>query len=138
MGGEMSGRLVFAIITTLIEEAALAAVFLVGLPELGIETPLWLLIVVMVAWAALAVFAYRMGSRALKKKPLMGLPSVVGGRGTVVRALEPEGLIRIGSELWTARTDGETIDVGEEVVVVGQDRTRLIVRLGRLDSPPKT
>ena len=134
----MSGRLVLAIITTLIEEAALAAVFLVGLPELGIETPLWLLIVVMAAWVTLAVFAYRMGSRALKKKPLMGLPSVVGGRGTVVRALEPEGLIRIGNELWTARTGGETIDVGEEVVVVGQDRTRLIVRPGRLDSPPKT
>ncbi len=117
-----------AIVSTLLEEAAIAVVALVGLPQLGIEVPLWLLVVIMVAWAALAVFTYRMGSRALGRKPVAGLPSVVGSPGTVVSRLAPEGLVRVGGELWVAKASSGQIEVGEEVIVVTQDRTRLTVR----------
>jgi len=124
----MSGRLILAIVSTLLEEAAIAVVALVGLPQLGIEVPLWLLVVIMAAWAALAVFTYRMGSRALRRKPVAGLPSVVGSPGTVVSPLAPEGLVRVGGELWVAKASSGQIEVGEEVIVVTQDRTRLTVR----------
>ena len=117
-----------AIVSTLLEEAALAVIALVGLPQLGIEVPLWLLVVIMAAWAALAVFTYRMGSRALRRKPVAGLPSVVGSPGTVVSPLAPEGLVRVGGELWVAKASSGQIEVGEEVIVVTQDRTRLTVR----------
>jgi len=117
-----------AIVSTLLEEAAIAVVALVGLPQLGIEVPLWLLVVIMAAWAALAVFTYRMGSRALRRKPVAGLPSVVGSPGTVVSPLAPEGLVRVGGELWVAKASSGQIEVGEEVIVVTQDRTRLTVR----------
>ena len=60
----MSTRLAFAIFTTLLEEAVLAAVVLVGLPMLDMELPLGVLVALMVALAALAIFTYRMGSRA--------------------------------------------------------------------------
>ena len=117
-----------AIVSTLLEEAALAVIALVGLPQLGIEVPLWLLVVIMAAWAALAVFTYRMGSRALRRKPVAGLPSVVGSPGMVVSPLAPEGLVRVGGELWVAKASSGQIEVGEEVIVVTQDRTRLTVR----------
>jgi len=117
-----------AIVSTLLEEAAIAVVALVGLPQLGIEVPLWLLVVIMAAWAALAVFTYRMGSRALRRKPVAGLPSVVGSSGAVVSRLAPEGLVRVGGELWVAKASSGQIEVGEEVIVVTQDRTRLTVR----------
>jgi len=126
----MSVRLIWAIISTLLEETALAVVVLWGLPQLGIEIPLAGLIALMVAWAAFAVFTYRKGSRALKKKPVVGLSDMVGSKGEVVSRLDPEGLVRIKGELWKAESAAGRVDAGEEVTVVGQERLKLIVRKG--------
>ena len=124
----MSGRLIIAIVSTLLEEAALAAGVLWGLPRLGIHIPLWVLIIVMLAWGAYAVITYRMGSRALKRKPVIGLPDMTGSKGKVVNPLAPEGVIRIKGELWVAKSASGEIDTGEDVVVVGQDGLKLAVR----------
>ena len=94
----MTGRLIIAIISTLLEEAALAVIVLLGLPHLGIRIPLAGLIALMVAWGVYSVIIYRMGSRALKRKPVISLP-VTGSQGKVVSRLAPEGLVRIESEL---------------------------------------
>ena len=123
----MSARLIWAIASTLLEEVALVAVVLIGLPELDISVPLPILIIVMVVWAVVAVIIYRMGSRALRRKPMLGLLTLVGGKGKVVSLLDPEGVIRINGELWGARSAAQKIDVGEEVIVQRQDRTKLIV-----------
>ncbi len=123
----MSARLIWAILSTLLEEAALVAIVLIGLPELDISVPLPILIIVMVAWAVLAVIFYRMGSRALRRKPVVGLLDMVGGKGRVVSLLDPEGFIRINGELWLAKSAVGKIDVGEEIIVKEQDRTKLIV-----------
>ena len=123
----MRGRLIIAIVSTSLEEAALAVGVLWGLPKLGIHVPLWVLIMVMVAWAAFTVTTYRMGSRALRKKPVNGLTAMLGSEGEVVRPLVPEGLVRIKGELWRAKSVSGEIDTGEEVIVVGQDRLKLIV-----------
>ena len=123
----MSARLIWAIASTLLEEVALVAVVLIGLPEFGISVPLPILIIVMVVWAVVAVIIYRMGSRALRRKPMLGLLTLVGGKGKVVSTLDPEGVIRINGELWGARSAAQKIDVGEEVIVQRQDRTKLIV-----------
>jgi len=124
----MSARLVWAIISTLLEEAAIVAIVLWGLPRLDIEIPLAGLIALMVAWGAYSVITYRRGSRALRKKPLDGLPDMVGSQGEVVSPLDPEGLVRIKGELWQAESASGRIDTGEEVTVVRQDRLKLIVR----------
>ena len=126
----MTIRLILAIVSTLLEEAALAVVVLWGLPQLGIHIPLAGLIALMVAWGAYAVISYRIGSRALGKKPEVGLPHMVGSKGKVVSPLEPEGLIRIKGELWIAKSAGGRIDIGEEVTVAGQDGLKLVVRKG--------
>jgi|TARA_B100001971_G_C18149537_1_gene515039 membrane-bound serine protease (ClpP class) len=123
----MNARLIWAILSTLLEEAAMVALVRIGLPEFGIELPLGVLIAVMVAWATVAVIFYRMGSRALRRKPLVGLLTMVGGNGKVVSPLDPEGVIRISGELWRARSVIQKIDVGEEVIVKDQDGTKLIV-----------
>ena len=123
----MNARLIWAILSTLLEEAAIVALVRIGLPEFGIELPLGVLIAVMVAWATVAVIFYRMGSRALRRKPLVGLLTMVGGKGKVVSPLDPEGVIRISGELWRARSAIQKIDVGEEVIVKDQDGTKLIV-----------
>jgi len=124
----MTARLILAIFSTLLEEAALVVIVLWGLPQLGIHIPMAGLIALMAAWGALSVFIYRMGSRALRRKLIVGLPDMVGSKGKVVSPLAPEGLVRIKGELWVAKSTGRGMDTGEEVTVVGQDGLKLIVR----------
>ncbi len=123
----MTARLIFAIFSTLLEEAALVVIVLWGLPELGIHIPLAGLIALMAAWGAYSVISYRIGSRALRRKAVAGLPAMVGTKGKVVSRLAPKGMVRIKGELWGATSSGANIDAGEEVVVVGQDGLRLVV-----------
>lgn len=134
----MTARLIWAIISNLLEEAALVVVVLWGLPELGIHIPLAGLIALMVAWGVISVIVYRVGSQALRRKALAGLPAMVGTKGRVVRQLAPKGLVRIKGELWEAMSSGANVDVGEEVVVMGQDGLRLIVDKHSIDNSEGT
>jgi len=127
----MNARLIVAIVSTLLEEAALAVIVLFGLPELGIEIPLAGLIALMVVWLAVSVIIYRIGSRALRQKPLEKLPDMVGSRGKVVSPLAPEGLVRIEGELWVAKSASGKMNLGDKVAVVEQDGLRLVVRKDR-------
>jgi membrane-bound ClpP family serine protease len=132
----MTARLIIAIVTTALEEAAIAVIILWGLPELGVSLPLAFLIILMLAWAGFAVFTYRMGSRALRKKPEGGLSDMLGMRGEVVRSIDPEGMVRIRGELWKAKSAGRKIDTGAIVTVVGQKGLKLLVeREGKQKKP---
>jgi len=129
---KMSGRLVIAIISTIMEEATLAAVVFWGLPWLGVELPLWgsivLTIVLMAGWGTYTVMTYRMGSRVLEGKPLVGLPDMIGSKGEVMSRLAPDGLVKIRGELWVAKSASGELDRGREVIVVEQNRLKLVVR----------
>jgi membrane-bound ClpP family serine protease len=127
----MTPRLIVAIVTTILEEAALAAIVLWGLPALGINLNVGVLIALMAALAAFAVTIYRLGSRALGRKPVVGLPDMVGAVGRVVSDLAPEGTVRIKGELWEARAEGRKINAGADIIVVGQEGLKLIVRRER-------
>ena len=124
----MTGRLILAIVSTILEETAIVVIVLWGLPQIGVDIPLAGLIALMVAWGTYSVITYRMGSRALMKKPVISLPHMVGGKGKVVSPLAPEGLVKIKSELWVAESASGEIEPGAQVIVVAQDRLKLIVR----------
>lgn len=121
-------RLIIAIITTALEEAAIAVIVLWLLPKIDVNLPLFALVLIMLAWLGFSVFTYRLGSRALRRKPEGGLSDMLGMRGEVVRRLDPEGMVRIKGELWKAKSAGRKIETGEEVTVVGQMGLKLIVR----------
>jgi membrane-bound serine protease (ClpP class) len=126
----MTARLIIAIITTALEEAAIAVIVLWLLPKVDVRLPIFALVLIMLAWAGFAVFTYHLGSRALRRKPEGGLSDMLGTRGEVVRSLDPEGMIRIRGELWKAKSAGRKINAGEEVTVVGQKGLKLIVERG--------
>jgi len=126
-------RLAFAILATLGEEIALALFVLLGLPRLGVTIPLGGLIAMMAGLATYGVFSYRLGSRALLKKPLAGFTDMVGSKGTVVEPLAPRGTIKIKGELWEAESAEQKINAGEEVTVIGQQGLRLMVRRSGAD-----
>ena len=124
----MNIRLILAIASTLLEEAALAIIVLVGLPQLDIHLPLAVLIVLMVAWAAVAILVYRAGSRALDAGTTSGPDDIIGRQGKVVQPLQPDGLVRIGGELWRAKSSAGDIDSGHRVAIIERKGTMLIVR----------
>jgi len=126
--GDMKrSRLVIAILATLGEEIALALFILLGLPRLGIKLPLGGLIGMMAGLAAYGVISYRLGSRALLKKPMAGFTDMVGSKGTVIEPLTPRGTIKIKGELWKAESTEHHIDRGQDVIVVGRDGLKLMV-----------
>jgi membrane-bound serine protease (ClpP class) len=122
------GRLILAVISTILEEIAIVSIVFWALPEIDVHVPLPGLIAVMVAWGAYSVITYLVGSRALRKKHLVGLPNMVGSQGEVVHPLAPEGLVRIKNELWVAESAGGEMKPGGKVIVVGQYSLKLVVR----------
>jgi membrane-bound serine protease (ClpP class) len=130
---KISARLILAIVSTLLEEAALVAVVFWALPQVGIYIPLAGLFAMMVAWGVFSVFTYRKGTLALQRKPVVGLPAMIGCRGKVISPLAPDGVVKIKNELWEAKSGGRKINPGVEVTVLGQDGLRLIVRKSSAD-----
>jgi len=131
-------RLISAIFSTVLEEIAIVAVVFWGLPQLGIYIPLAGLIALMVAWGVFSVTIYRIGSRALRRRPVMGLPAMIGSKGKAISPLAPNGFVRIKGELWEAVSIGRRIDTGKEVIVVRQDRLKLVVRRSSADDSERT
>ncbi len=123
-------RLILAIFSNLIWEAALIAIWRWGLPQLGIQLPLFVLIIAMAGLAAYATISFRIGSQVLSLKETAGFTTVIGSKAKVMSPLTPEGLVKINSELWTAKSVEGNIDKGEEVTVVGQVGLKLLVRKG--------
>jgi len=124
----MTGRLILAIISTILEEVAIVVIVRWGLPQVEIQIPLWGLIMMMVAWATYSILTYRLGTRALMSKQVAGLPNMIGTKGKIASPLTPEGLVRIRGELWVAKSDGGEMKPGCEVTVVRQERLKLVVR----------
>ena len=124
----MESRLALYILSSVLEELALLAGLLWGLPRLGVEVPLGGFIGMMTGLTVWNVIAWRIGFRALLRKPLIGLETMVGIKGKAVSRLYPEGLVKVSGELWQAASEGEEIDPGEEIIVVRQVRLKLIVR----------
>ena len=124
----MRDRLILAVVSTLLEEVALVVIVIWGLPQLGIHIPLPGLITMMVAWGVASVIIFRTGSRALRKKPVLGLPEMIDSKAKAVSLLDPNGMVKIKGELWEAVSISGRIDTGEEVIVVGQDALKLVVR----------
>jgi len=116
-----------ALISACFEEGALAAIVLLGLPELGIVLPYWALALLMVLLAVNNTLFYWIGGRALRKPHLPGLPDMAGTAGTAVEQLAPVGLVTIRDELWRAKTTGVTIEAQTRVVVTHQKGLLLFV-----------
>lgn len=123
-----NGRINFAVVIDLLDEAVIVAVIIFGLPLLGVHVPLYVNILIGAAFLMYCVAFYVIGSRVLRKKPLSGFTSMVGTAGRVVNRLNPEGLVRIGSELWQAKAESGTIDAGTDIIVNGQRGLKLVVR----------
>ena len=130
-----TARLVLAIVSTLAVEAAMYTIWRWVLPDWGIEIPLAVLVALMIFWAVFAVVDFWFVTHVLRRQALVGLPTMIGSRGKVASPLAPEGQIKIRGEIWGAESVDHPIERGEEVMVVGQDGLKLIVRKASSNLP---
>ena len=69
--------------------------------------------------ALLVAFAVTKVVQLRRTKPRTGEEELVGDVGVVRQALDPTGFVFVHGELWRARTDGDPIQAGEQVLVEG-------------------
>ena len=117
-----------AVISWMLEEAVLVAVVLWVLPYFNINIPLWGLAILMAALAVHSIIMYRIGRPTFLIRPRVAAEAIIGNEGKVTRRLAPEGYVKVQGVLWKATCDGAELEVGDEVVVVGIERLKLIVK----------
>ena len=116
-------RLLLTIIISLVDDAIIILVLFFVLSRFGIEMPLWLIITLVLIFSIITFVVYR----ALKKNPLLGFDNMIGKSGMTVSQIARKGTVKIGWELWAAEVDGDNIEAGEEVTVIGQTGLKLTV-----------
>jgi membrane-bound serine protease (ClpP class) len=91
-----------------------------------------LLVIVVMTLLVVGFFTFVLGKgiRAQLRRITFGEEALIGGAGTAVTALAPEGLVLLGGEQWSARSVEGTVGSGERVEVVGREGLRLLVRRG--------
>ena len=117
----------FNIATGLLKAAILAAIVFWLLPLWGVNIPLWGLIMLVVAFLIYEVVTFRLGRRALERKPTASPQAIVGRRGIVTTSLTPNGYVQIDGELWRATSSDTNINKGDDIVVVEVNRLTLRV-----------
>ncbi len=118
---------IYSLVRTLFDEAALAALVLWLLPGVGINIPVWLLVVFMVAWAVYSYFTSRLVGKLIGRTAAVGPEALIGVKCITTTPLFPDGYVRVGTELWRACSIAGDIDAGVEVVTVGMKGLTLFV-----------
>lgn len=127
-------RLILAIVSMALEQAAIWAVWQWLLPEFDIYLPVGVLIGVMVGWGVIGTWLFIFTTYALKKQQPVGAPSMVGTTGRAMGKLLPEGMVKIRGELWSAIAEDGEIANSEEIIVTGEKGLKLLVRKKTADA----
>ncbi|NJF25528.1 NfeD family protein [Thermococcus sp. Bubb.Bath] len=98
------------------------------LPGFGVEVPLWAVAsvigVLIFKDILVAPFILRGG---LSARPRAGSESLVGRIALVVEDLDPEGLVKVDGELWSAECIKGSARRGEVVKIVGVSGSKVLV-----------
>jgi membrane-bound serine protease (ClpP class) len=63
-----------------------------------------------------------------RRRPVTGREGMIGTQGRVVKTLSPIGTIIVGGEYWRAKSVNGSIEVGENVEIVGLNGLTLKVK----------
>ena len=123
----MKAYIIFNIVTGLLKGAVLASIVLWLLPLWEINIPIWGLILIVIAFLTYEVVTFRLGRKALQRKPAIWSEAIVGCCGKATTSLTPKGYVQVNGELWCAVSSGANINEGDDIVVV--ELNRLTVRV---------
>lgn len=97
-----------------------------AMPQVGVSP--WLIATMTAIISGVFIFVIRAIWKARQEPVAVGVEALAGRTGTVVTDLAPEGTVRVGGELWTAKAVDGPIRVGEEIEIVAVEGVILKVR----------
>jgi membrane-bound serine protease (ClpP class) len=106
---------------------ALGSLMLFDAPEVGFRVSWWVIGPTVAATAGLFLFVVAAGVRALGRPASTGTEGLVGKTATVRERLGPEGQVMVSGEIWRAVAEGEPLEPGAQVRIVGVDGLTLRV-----------
>jgi membrane-bound serine protease (ClpP class) len=112
---------------------ALGSLMLFDAPEAGFRVSWWVIGPTVAATAGLFLFVVASGVRALSRRPVLDEAGLVGQTGVAREPLAPAGQVSVQGEIWRAVAQGESVEEGAAVRVVGVDG--LTLRVTRSDGP---
>jgi membrane-bound ClpP family serine protease len=116
-------RLLGTILLSLIDEAIILVIIIIVLSQIGIDIPLWAIIISVLIFIIITFLIYR----SLRKNPQLGFENMVGLSGVAIENIGRKGTVRIDGELWAAKAKDENIKVGTQILVVEQTGLKLTV-----------
>lgn len=119
--------IIFNIATGLFKGSVLVLIILWLLPFWGINILIWGLSLIIVAFLAYEVITFRLGIKALQRKPTIWSEAIVGCSGKATTSINPDGYVRVNGELWHTSSNDSNIKEGDDIVVVELNRLTLRV-----------
>jgi len=119
--------IIFNVVTGLLKGTALLSVVLWLLPLWGVNIPIWGIILIVATFLTYEIVTFRLGRRALERKPVIWSEAIVGRCGKATTPLTPDGYVQVNGELWHAFSSDININEGDDIVVVELDRLTLRV-----------
>ncbi|MFC1903394.1 NfeD family protein [Chloroflexota bacterium] len=87
----------------------------------------WSLAIVIIFLVAFIVFAIIFGIRAHRQKVSAGKEELIGKTAEASTTINPKGIVFIDGEHWTAISDKDRIEPGEEVIITKVEGLKLRV-----------
>lgn len=115
-------------ILLILDEVIVVAVVLLILWKLGVHLSPLVITTAVILIGILIFLIYRVISSTNRLEATGGKQGMLGLTGSAVTPLDPEGLVRAHGELWKAECTGDSIAPREEVIVIGIERLKLIVK----------
>ncbi len=126
---EMSVLKAWLIITaSLLDDVIIVGLIFLGLWLFHVEITWVLVLVIVIVMAIFVLIMHQAVVPAIMSRIVVGAEGMIGMMGRVTETLKPVGMIKIKGEYWRARVSKGTIEVGEEVEVVGIKGLDLEVR----------
>jgi membrane protein implicated in regulation of membrane protease activity len=111
------------------DEIIVGLFLILVLPAFGITVPLWAVASVIAFLLAkdLLVAPFIMGG-GLSSRPEVGPESLTGKKAVTLEDLNPEGLVKVNGEFWSAECVNGSARRGEVVEIVGVKGARVFVK----------
>ena len=91
------------------------------------QVDMWVIVLIVVCVIAFLAFATQRSVRAHRHQASAGREDLIGKIAEVRTSLNPKGVVFVEGERWTAISDKEGIESGEEVIVTKVDGLKLYV-----------
>ena len=119
--------IIINIFTGLLKGAFLLSIVFWLLPLWGIYIPIGGVILVIIAFLAYEIVTFRLGEKALERKPVIWSEAMIGRCGKATTDLTPDGCVQVDGELWRAYSNDTSIIKGDDIVVLEMNKLTLRV-----------